>query len=1031
MVTEDGKSSAPVLQTALLEYCPAESGHALISTLEELERRDIVRRVTQPGEELSWRLDHDYLAAPVRDIRRRQIPAESDLKSRYQKFQRATPWQKPFALAGPLLLVRLAYARWRRRVSFGEAQTWIWASAASWCLTLSLLFFSASISVERFRGEETARRLFDAVGTDRTTEWGSKTFVELSQSSRSARREFLRLGLASEPTAERLAAHNFEIAIALSRIDRSEVSDFFHRELLPIFSSNAWSIKSLEEALALTRFWDTANLGPSSTEAFASTLVGRMEKPETGELELSYLEAALNAVGGKIRSAEADELASKLVARIEKETDSGKLAHLAAGLGALGPCIQQSRGDELATKLVNSMESKQIGALQLHYLTSALSTLGDKIGPPEIDKAATVIVGRLEEEKNHDALRELAASLDSLSGRIQERKAEELASKLQARLNKETDPQSLYYLAWGLSALKNTVQPSEIDDAAETMVKNMEGKPEDGPTLSWLSAGLTKLKDKVQPQKATELANRLVALMEKTSDRDALGYLAASLNDLNQNIGTATADELASKLVAVLRKLKSNSQTLPELTKALNALCDKMSTLESDEAATMLVEHLEKETDWNSSQAVIVSLDKLKGRTSTTKSEELASRLVSRMRRKETDSTQLTHLAGGLSSLTEKIREPKAEELASMLLTRIQGETDSSSQRELVGGLGTLKAKVQASKIDEAAAILVANMENEKASSYDLDRFARGLAALGDKVQPSKIDDAATVLVTRMAQKRADSSWGLSELTDGLHDLREGIQIPTADKLGSRLVGYMANTTGTDVSDLTTLAASVDALKDKVQPSTIEAAATLLTADIESKDTKANDVDLLGAKLGDLKGKLRTPTIQELASKIVARMKNKETDYVVQSSLAYALDQLPFTSLTSNDIEALRPTLRAAEAPCNVILHVRAEDIREQLIDGIRNPNCTPKSWTALVVAFGNLTGRELTRKVPSASSDQITNVNFLSLADAIKESTPGIYRFRLGLLNSLALLLLVGGTFCAVVALWRGKIARTLHAGD
>src|ERR1700676_3999658 len=81
------------------------------------------------------------------------------LASRYDRYRRTRPLLKPFALAGPVALIRLSWARSRGRIQLGDAAGWLLASAGVWCLLASLTIWGLFTIKQQRDGEEVAERL--------------------------------------------------------------------------------------------------------------------------------------------------------------------------------------------------------------------------------------------------------------------------------------------------------------------------------------------------------------------------------------------------------------------------------------------------------------------------------------------------------------------------------------------------------------------------------------------------------------------------------------------------------------------------------------------------------------------------------------------------------------------------------------------------------------------------------------------------------------------------------------------------------
>jgi len=119
LVSPDGKSTTPVAEAELLKPFTDQERPRIKQGLKDLERSDFVRHLSSPGGGDLWRLDHDYLAAPVRRIVRRQLPEQWEIKEAYVRFVAAPWWDKPLKLAPPIQLLRYVRARLFRGLRFG------------------------------------------------------------------------------------------------------------------------------------------------------------------------------------------------------------------------------------------------------------------------------------------------------------------------------------------------------------------------------------------------------------------------------------------------------------------------------------------------------------------------------------------------------------------------------------------------------------------------------------------------------------------------------------------------------------------------------------------------------------------------------------------------------------------------------------------------------------------------------------------------------------------------------------------------
>src|SRR5262249_44240530 len=164
LVTPDGKSTLPTTQEELLRLVPDELRARVVGGFKDLERGDIVRPVLSEKGSVVWRLDHDYLAGPVREIARRQLPEQWDLKERYQRYIASRPWQKPLRLAGPVTIARLVRAWLLRGLRFGPAAGWLLFSISAFLVVLAGLMYGSFDAAERIRDQRLGGKLFSVFG---------------------------------------------------------------------------------------------------------------------------------------------------------------------------------------------------------------------------------------------------------------------------------------------------------------------------------------------------------------------------------------------------------------------------------------------------------------------------------------------------------------------------------------------------------------------------------------------------------------------------------------------------------------------------------------------------------------------------------------------------------------------------------------------------------------------------------------------------------------------------------------------------
>ena len=86
-----------------------------------LVREEIVREVSRPGENRSWRLDHDYLCIPMIHLDKERNPWRHKLDAAYAAYEDATGlWKKYQALLSPVSVSRIFVGVVRGRFQLGS-----------------------------------------------------------------------------------------------------------------------------------------------------------------------------------------------------------------------------------------------------------------------------------------------------------------------------------------------------------------------------------------------------------------------------------------------------------------------------------------------------------------------------------------------------------------------------------------------------------------------------------------------------------------------------------------------------------------------------------------------------------------------------------------------------------------------------------------------------------------------------------------------------------------------------------------------
>lgn len=731
LVTLDGKATVAVSEEELLKPVPDGLKPAVMKALQELERRDIVRRVLNPDGTVLWRLDHDYLAGPVREISRRQLPEQWELKDRLQRYLAARVWQKPLRLADPFTVIRLARARFFKGLRFGPAASWFLFTVSAFLLVLAGLTYAGFGGYQWFADQELGQRLFNHLSMpefEGTSTAEARRLVELDTSRLTARKAFLRTALDGGENAARLNHYRFPVAIALTRGDLVAANELYHSEIRPALVESQSDSRVLDEAFGLMSFWGTAStLDAQDTQQLATKLVERMSKV-TQLYVLKDLAYGLGMLQGKLGPATAQELATTLVERMGKETDSYALSALAQGLGALQGKVKPATIRAAATTLAEQM-NKETNAYTLRVLAEGLGALGDKVEPATTQAAATKLVERMAKETDSSGLSALAEGLGALKDDVEPANALKSATTLMERMSKETDASALRTLAEGLRALEKKVGPANAQKLATTLVDRMSKEHNSGAFLV-LADGLDALKDTVEPATIQTAATKLVERMSKENNPYTLSMFIEELGPLEDTVEPQTIQAAAATLVVRMSK-GTNSYALSDLAHSLGELKDAVEPQTIQAAAATLVVRMGKETD----------------------------------------PSALRSLAQGLRQLKDKVEPATIQAAAATLVERMSKETNHpDALGSLAEGLGALKNKVEPAIVRAAATTLVQQMSKEN-NAYALLPLARGLGALMDKVEPATVRAAAT-LVERVSEEHDPDA--LRALANGLGSFPEG-----------------------------------------------------------------------------------------------------------------------------------------------------------------------------------------------------------------------------------------------------------------
>jgi hypothetical protein len=594
LVTPEGSSTTPIAEPQLLEQIPLERLARVKEALEGLQRADFVRRVMSPDGALLWRLDHDYLAAPVRAIVRRQLPEQWEVQEEFRRFVAAPWWDKPRRLAGPIPLARYLRARLLRGLRFGPAAPWVLFSVSAYLLFAAAGTYIAWNRIEEAANEQQASDLFsDFSPTKGLSDAEAEALQRLARTSLSSRQHFLQLGFQSPSNSDRLTAHIDGMKIALGQVDSKDILRLFYGSISPALARSG---TRMSVSTPFIRDWAIPSLLPvSDADMLAEKVVSWITGDDFGSSDTDKLLPELDGLGQKVSTRQAGVLAGRLLAQIAAKPQAYKLRNLASALHSFESKIPATTIDAAAARIVEPITRSDETDVGLR--ASALGALGNKVSADNIDVAATRLVNLMGGAHVGIGFPAMASGLRALGSRVNADNINAAAATLVRLMADEKYPKSLLNLASTLGALGNKVSADNIDIAATRLVNLMGVPGADYDHLEVLASALGKLGDKVGADRIDTAASILVGRMD-VDDADTLEAMASGLGALGSRVAARKIDDAATKLVSELA-FENSGEVLNILASGVGALGGQVSTDTADALSKKLLDIIVSDTDQN------------------------------------------------------------------------------------------------------------------------------------------------------------------------------------------------------------------------------------------------------------------------------------------------------------------------------------------------------------------------------------------------------------------------------------------------
>jgi hypothetical protein len=970
LVTPDGESTAPLSQDELLQLVVKHRVDNIVRLLRELEDRDIVRRVLDPDGTIFWRLDHDYLAAPVREISRRQLPEHWELKDRLQRFDAAPLWQKPVKLGNPLALLRFTRACLLKGLRFGPATSWFCYSLGAFFFSMAVLTYTALEVHSRIVERDLGRTLFSSFSSEQrggTFPSEAKALLELSAAPLQTRREFLATSLESGENARRLINHQFALATALSQTHTIVANELYQEVIRPVFRNRESEPTAVVGSIGLLHFWGTADLlSVSETQELPITLVKRMSQ-EKDYGALFALNAELSELKDKIEPATAQQLATMASERMRQEKELALFGGPQQVLDAIKDKIDRPTAQQLATELVERITLEK-NPYALHSLATGLAALKDKIDPAIPQMAATTMVGLMRQEKNADALRSLAAGLDALKDKIDFATAQTLATNLVDAMKQAKDAGPFQGLAQGLGALKDKIDLATAQSLATDLAQQMM-QEQNLALFAGLTQGLRTLREKMNPATAKKLATNITERMGKEKDPLSLNTLADGLDLVKDNVEPLTEQSLATELAERMIQEKKLSARY-NLAHAMRPLNVKLSPAIAERAVTTLLDRISNAEDSNTRASLSEELGSLESKVDPATAGRLMTRFAEGTSRGEDPTFLYWWFGVGPVNVDPTIRQI----LTIKLTKRIRQDKDLVSVLALVRLLGLLKDEIDPTIAQELATNVAERVMEDK-DLAPLDGLTPALDVLKDKIDATTARKLAVSLAGRMGRETAPNNFrslavGLDALKDNIDP---GIYQTTVTTIAERI------THEERPSALQSLAVGLGALKDKIDRATAQKLATKVVEQMKQAEDSAS-IWALGEGLEVLKDKINPATAQTLATDLAERMK-KEKDPSVLRSVAQGMEEFPSAGLSQEMLPDISEVFRLPEGPCAILQVFDRSTQMAEVPKQLKNPLCAENDWKRLALMASQISGRPIARmsKINDRESNIVVEFNKLS----------------------------------------------------
>ncbi len=398
--------------------------------------------------------------------------------------------------------------------------------------------------------------------------------------------------------------------------------------VLPVFTSQIGEGEADELTVELVRKIQVT----FSRERLAPLLAALQEiesrgsspvKAETGQMLVERIELArdpadlplwgpvLMPLGNTFRESKADELATRLLRRIEFETQSLSLQSLVTALNAFAPNVSSTKAEEIARVLITRVREGDIVSLPTEV--AGILQLGAKLRAETFDQARHSLLDNLRKQDDAKALALVGFNLGELSVGVSKGGFDDAVKIIVDKMSRQDGSYELTLLDGALENLaKVGISPSTAAGGAKLLVERI-GREQHIPEFLRLAVGLEILAKWVPEESDGLLTGHLIERMRESSSASVLRAVAFNIGDFEAGASRAQILAAATKLSQRIA-IEDRTTDLRALAAGMVNLGDRVPEQFFEDAAARAEGLMKTEADFEARTDLTATLRALKER---------------------------------------------------------------------------------------------------------------------------------------------------------------------------------------------------------------------------------------------------------------------------------------------------------------------------------------------------------------------------------------------------------------------------------